>query len=157
MQRPSPLPKQERQRLLTSVIASGRIGTQLELLSALERSGCRVTQATISRDIRELGIQKVRDPLGQPRYALPQGTARGDPREALISVLSQFGRRSVSAQNLVIVRCELGTAPAVARALDRLEDSRVLGTLAGDDTCLVVARGPREARVIARELRRDIV
>ena len=142
--------------MLTSVIASGRIGTQLELLDALDRAGCKVTQATVSRDIRELGIQKVRDPLGQPRYALPQGTSRGDPREALVSVLSQFGRRAVAAQNLVIVRCELGTAPAVARALDRLEDDRVLGTLAGDDTCLVVAQGPREARAIARELRREI-
>jgi transcriptional regulator of arginine metabolism len=156
MQRLRPLPKQERQRLLTSVIASGRIGTQLELLAALDRAGCKVTQATVSRDIRELGIQKVRDPLGQPRYALPQGTARGDPREALVSVLSQFGRRAVSAQNLVIVRCELGTAPAVARALDRLEDPRILGTLAGDDTCLVVAREPREARTMARELRREM-
>ena len=156
MHRLDPLPKQERQRLLTSVVASGRIGTQLELMTALERAGCKVTQATVSRDIRELGIQKVRDPLGQPRYALPQGTSRGDPRDALVSVLSQFGRRSVAAQNLVIVRCELGTAPAVARALDRLEDDRVLGTLAGDDTCLVVAQGPREARAIARELRREI-
>jgi transcriptional regulator of arginine metabolism len=156
MQRSGPLPKQERQRLLTSVIASGRIGTQIELMTALERAGCKVTQATVSRDIRELGIQKVRDPLGQPRYALPQGSSRGDPRDALVSVLSQFGRRSVAAQNLVIVRCELGTAPAVARALDRLEDDRVLGTLAGDDTCLVVARGPREARALARELLREI-
>jgi len=156
MQRLEPLPKQERQRLVTSVVASGRIGTQLELMTALDRAGCKVTQATVSRDIRELGIQKVRDPLGQPRYALPQGTSRGDPRDALVSVLSQFGRRSVAAQNLVIVRCELGTAPAVARALDRLEDDRVLGTLAGDDTCLVVAQGPREARAIARELRREI-
>ena len=156
MQRLRPLPKQERQRLLTSVIASGRMGTQLELLGALDRAGCKVAQATVSRDIRELGIQKVRDPLGQPRYALPQGTSRGDPREALVSVLSQFGRRAVAAQNLVIVRCELGTAPAVARALDRLEDDRILGTLAGDDTCLVVAQGPREARAIARELRREI-
>ena len=156
MHRLDPLPKQERQRLLTSVVASGRIGTQHELLAALDRAGCKVTQATVSRDIRELGIQKVRDPLGQPRYALPQGTSRGDPREALVSVLSQFGRRAVAAQNLVIVRCELGTAPAVARALDRLEDDRILGTLAGDDTCLVVAQGPREARAIARELRREI-
>ena len=139
MQRLDPLPKQERQRLLTSVVASGRIGTQLELMTALDRAGCKVTQATVSRDIRELGIQKVRDPLGQPRYALPQGTSRGDPRDALVSVLSQFGRRSVAAQKL-----------------DRLEDDRVLGTLAGDDTCLVVAQGPREARAIARELRREI-
>ncbi len=156
MQRRGPLPKEERQRLITSVIASRRIGTQLELMAALARAGCRVTQATVSRDIRELGIQKARDPLGQARYTLPQGATRGDPRDALGAVLAQFGRRAVSAQNLVIVRCELGTAPAVGRALDRMEDTRILGTLAGDDTCLVVARGPREARAVARELRRVI-
>jgi transcriptional regulator of arginine metabolism len=156
MQHRRPLPKEERQRLITSVIASRRIGTQLELLAALARAGCEVTQATVSRDIRELGIQKARDPLGQPRYSLPQGTVRGDPRDALGAVLAPFGRQAVSAQNLVIVRCELGTAPAVARALDRMEDTRILGTLAGDDTCLIVARGPREARAIARELRRTI-
>jgi len=156
MQRRGPLPKEERQRLITSVIASRRIGTQLELMAALARAGCRVTQATVSRDVRELGIQKSRDPLGQARYTLPQGATRSDPRDTLGSVLAQFGRRAVSAQNLVIVRCELGTAPAVARALDRTEDNRVLGTLAGDDTCLAVARGPREARAVARELRRVI-
>lgn len=156
MHRSRALPKGERQRLITSVVASGRIGTQHELLAALARAGCRVTQATVSRDIRELGIQKARDPLGQPRYTLPQGAARGDPWEALATLLTQFGRRAVSAQNLVIVRCESGTAPAVGRALDRMEDSRVLGTLAGDDTCLVVARGPREARAIARQLRRAL-
>jgi transcriptional regulator of arginine metabolism len=157
MQRRRPLPKEERQRLISSVIASRRIGTQLELMAALARAGCRVTQATVSRDVRELGIQKSRDPMGQARYTLPQGSSRGDPRDALASVLAQFGRRAVSAQNLVIVRCELGTAPAVARALDRLEDTRILGTLAGDDTCLVIARGPREARAVARELRRVVV
>jgi transcriptional regulator of arginine metabolism len=156
MQRRNALPKEERQRLVTSVIASGRIGTQHELLAALASAGCRVTQATVSRDIRELGIQKARDRLGQPRYRLPQGAARGDPREALVAILSQFGRRSISAQNLVIVRCEPGTAPAVGRALDRTEDTRILGTLAGDDTCLIVSRGPREARAIARELRRAL-
>ena len=79
--------------------------------------------------------------------------ARGDPAVALATVFGQFGRRAVAAQNLVIARCELGTAPAVGRALDRLDDTRILGTLAGDDTCLVVARGPREARAIARVLR----
>jgi transcriptional regulator of arginine metabolism len=154
MQRGRPLPKQERQRLITSVIASRRIGTQHELLSALAGTGCRVTQATVSRDIHELGIQKHRDPLGQPRYSLPEGARRGDPGEALATVIAQFGRQAVAAQNLVIVRCELGTAPAVGRAFDRTEDRRVLGTLAGDDTCLLVARGPREARAVARDLRR---
>ena len=62
-----------------------------------------------------------------------------DPRDALAGVLSQFGRSVVAAQSIVVVHSELGSAPAVARALDRLEHPRIVGTIAGDDTCLVVA------------------
>ncbi len=150
------LTKGDRHRLIESIVTRKRVGTQFELIDALADAGCVVTQATVSRDIRELGIEKARDPLGQPRYTLPRGSGRGDPRDALASVLGQFGRRAVAAQNLVVIRCELGTAPAVARALDRLDDRRILGTLAGDDTCLVVAPGPKEARAVARDLRRAL-
>jgi transcriptional regulator of arginine metabolism len=156
MQRRRPLPKEERQRLIARVVANGRIGTQLELLDALARQGCHVTQATVSRDIRELGIGKTRDSLGQERYALPAETPPGDPHGSLGALVEQYGRRAIAAQNLVVLRCEVGTAPAVGRALDRLEDRRVLGTLAADDTCLVVAAGPREARALARQLKKYI-
>jgi transcriptional regulator of arginine metabolism len=147
-----PLSKSERQRLIGSLIARRRIGTQAELLDELARAGCLVTQATVSRDIRELGLQKARDPLGRPRYATPQRGRRADPDEALTAVLEQFGRGATAAQNVVVVHSELGSAPAVARALDRIEHARVVGTLAGDDTCLVIARNAADARVLAREL-----
>lgn len=151
-----PLSKQERQRLIGSVIARRRVGTQMELLDALAKAGCRVTQATVSRDIRELGLQKARDPLGRPRYSPPQRGRRSDPREALGSVLEQFGRQASAAQNVVVVQSELGSAPAVARALDRIEHPRIVGTLAGDDTCLVIARDSADARSLARELQQLI-
>ena len=144
--------KQERQRLIGSVISRRRVGTQMELLDALAKAGCRVTQATVSRDIRELGLQKTRDPLGRPRYSLPQRGRRSDPRDALASVLEQFGRQASAAQNIVVVHSELGSAPAVARALDRIEHPKIVGTLAGDDTCLVIARDAGDARSLAREL-----
>ena len=147
-----PLTKAERQRLVGSLVARRRIGTQAELLEELARAGCRVTQATVSRDIRELGLQKARDPLGRPRYAVPQRGRRTDPDEALNAVLEQFGRRAIAAQNVVVVQSEPGSAPAIARALDRIEHPRVVGTLAGDDTCLVVARNAADARALAREL-----
>ena len=147
-----PLSKTERQRLIASVIARRRVGTQLELLDALGSAGCRVTQATISRDIRELGLEKARDPLGRPRYTLPQRGRRTDPREALVGVLGQFGRSAVAAQNLVVVHSELGSAPAIARALDQLEHPLIVGTLAGDDTCRVIAATPADARTLADEL-----
>ena len=145
-----PLPKDERQRLIASVIGRRRVGTQLELRTALAKAGCVVTQATLSRDLRELRIEKVLDELGRARYALPG--RRADPAAALASVLEQFGRRVTAAQNLVVVRSEIGAAPAIARALDRLAHPLVVGTIAGDDTCLVVARTPADARKLAREL-----
>jgi transcriptional regulator of arginine metabolism len=153
MQVPRQLPKPERQRLIASVVGRRRVGSQHELRAALERAGCDVTQATISRDIRELGLEKTRDVLGRPRYVLPERGRRGsDPRQALAAVLAQFGRSVVAAENLVVVRSELGSAPAIARAIDRIEHEQVVGTLAGDDTCLVVTGGARDARAVAGEL-----
>jgi transcriptional regulator of arginine metabolism len=153
MQRdPHPLEKEERQRLITSIVTRRRVGTQNELMDALARAGCRVTQATISRDIRELGLDKTHDVLGRPRYVAPQSARSVDPRDALAGVLSQFGRRVEAAQNVVVVQSELGSAPAVARALDRLEHPRIVGTIAGDDTCIAIARSNRDALSLAREL-----
>ncbi len=147
-----PLGKQERQRLITSVVSRRRVGTQHELLEALARAGCRVTQATVSRDIRQLGLEKTHDVLGRPRYVAPQAMRRAEPRDALAGVLSQFGRQAVAAQNIVVVQSELGSAPAVARALDRLDHPRIVGTIAGDDTCLAITRSPRDATTLSREL-----
>ena len=152
-----PLGKQERQRLIGSVVTRRRVATQLELLEALAAAGCRVTQATISRDIRELGLEKSRDPLGRPRYVLPRrAERRDDPAAALGRVLGEFGRSVTAAQNVVVVHSELGSAPAVARAIDRLEHPLVVGTLAGDDTCLVIAPDARTARRVAGELDRAL-
>ena len=147
-----PLPKAERQRLIASVVSRRRIGSQHELADALARAGCQVTQATISRDIRELRLEKTNDPLGRPRYALPGRSRGADPRETLAGVLAQFGSGCTAAQNIVVVHSELGSAPAIARALDRLEHPKIVGTLAGDDTCLVITNGPADARALAREL-----
>ena len=150
--RGSPLGKAERQRLIASLVSRRRIGSQLDLLDALAESGCAVTQATISRDMRELGLEKTHDLLGRPRYVVPDGGRRADPRETLTSVLAQFGHAAVCAQNIVVIRSELGSAPAIARALDRLEHDRIVGTLAGDDTCLVIASSSADARALAAEL-----
>lgn len=151
MQSESVLGKSERQRLIASVVTRKRIGTQFELLAALADAGCRVTQATVSRDLRELGLEKAHDPLGRPRYVLPE-TRRPDPRDGLRRVLAEFGRAVTPAQNIVVVHSEFGSAPAIGRALDRLEHGLIVGTLAGDDTCLVIARNADDASALAREL-----
>ncbi len=152
MQEERQLQKLERQRLVASLVERMRLGTQQDLLDALQSAGCLVTQATVSRDIRELGLVKTRDPLGRMRYVLPNRERRIDPRETLETLLGQFGRNAVAAQNLVVVQSEIGSAPAIARALDRCEHPLVLGTLAGDDTCLVIAPDAKRARELASEL-----
>jgi transcriptional regulator of arginine metabolism len=146
------LTKSDRQRLIESVVSRKRVGTQFELMDALADAGCAVTQATISRDIRELGLEKTHDPFGRPRYVLAHVVRRTDPTELLNTILGQFGRTITPAGNLVVVQSELGSAPAIARALDQLEHERIVGTLAGDDTVLVVASSERDARTLAREL-----
>jgi transcriptional regulator of arginine metabolism len=144
--------KPQRQRLIASVVSRRRVGSQHELADALARAGCDVTQATISRDIRELRLEKTVDALGRPRYVLPGRTRAADPRETLNGVLRQFGLRATPAQNIVVVQSELGSAPAIGRALDQLEHPKIVGTLAGDDTCLVITRSLQDARSVAREL-----
>ena len=138
--------------MIESVVSRKRVGTQFELLDALAAAGCVVTQATVSRDIRELGLEKTHDPLGRPRYVLPHVARRTDPVEALNTILGQFGRSVSPAGNIVVLQSELGSAPAIARALDQLEHERVVGTLAGDDTVLVVTASERDAKLLAREL-----
>lgn len=150
------LAKAERQRLIASVVSRRRIGSQSELAEALAQAGCPVTQATVSRDIRELRLEKTSDALGRPRYVVPGRAGGADPRHALEGVLRQFGIRATAAENIVVVHSELGSAPAIARALDRLEHPLVVGTLAGDDTCLVVTARAADAKKVARELRAAI-
>jgi transcriptional regulator of arginine metabolism len=152
MQPQRPLAKADRHRLIESVVSRKRVGTQFELIDALSDAGCVVTQATVSRDIRELGLEKTHDPLGRPRYYVPRNARRADPDEALRAILGQFGRRVTPAGNIVVIQSELGSAPAIARALDELGHRRIVGTLAGDDTCLVIAATERDAKTIAREL-----
>ncbi len=156
MQKPGEsLGKAERHRLLAGIVARKRIGTQLELAAALAAAGCDVTQATISRDIRELGLEKTHDPLGRPRYTLPQhgGRARTeDPQEVLAALLAQFGRHVTSAQNIVVLHSEIGSASAIGRAFDRTSNPRAVGTIAGDDTCILIARHAEDARALAAEL-----
>jgi transcriptional regulator of arginine metabolism len=152
MQARRSLDKAKRHRLIESVVTRKRVGTQFELIDALAEAGCVVTQATVSRDVRELGLEKTHDPLGRPRYSMPRSARRADPEEALAAILGQFGRRVTAAGNIVVVQSELGSAPAIGRVLDELRHERIVGTLAGDDTCLVVAPNERDARALAREL-----
>jgi transcriptional regulator of arginine metabolism len=149
-----PLGKTERQRLIQSVVQQREVATQRELVSALSALGCEVTQATVSRDIRELDLQKVRTHLGRAKYVLSARERPKDPEQAARRVLRDFARSTAVAQQLVVVRCEIGTASTVARQIDNLNHTDVVGTLAGDDTFVVIVHDGDKAHSVKRYLDR---
>ena len=140
-----PIGKAERHRLIQAVVTQGDIATQSELVHALSASGCEVTQATVSRDIRELDLQKVRTHLGQAKYVLSARERPKDPEHAASHVMRDFVRSTAVAENIVVVRCEIGTANTVARQIDNLNHTDVVGTLAGDDTVLTLTKDHQTA------------
>lgn len=146
--------KAERHRLIQKIVNQREIGTQRELVAALEGLGCMVTQATVSRDIRELDLQKVRTHLGRPRYVISLREHPRDPAKTAAHVLQEFCLLTVVAQNLIVVRCEIGTAQTVARSLDNLNHAEIVGTVAGDDTAIVVTRDAESAERIRAYLDR---
>ncbi len=154
MNRRDPMGKMERQRLIQAVVQQREVATQRELVHALSSLGCEVTQATVSRDIRELDLQKVRTHLGRAKYVLSSRERPKDPEQAARHVLRDFARSTVVAGQLVVVRCEIGTATTVARQIDNLNHSDVLGTIAGDDTFIAIAKDEETAREIRRYLDR---
>lgn len=150
----APMSKTERQRLIQTVIQQRDVSTQRELVNALGALGCEVTQATVSRDIRELDLQKVRTHLGRPKYVLSSRERPKDPEQAAQNVMRDFVRSTALAEQLVVVRCEIGTASTIARQIDNLNHTDVLGTLAGDDTFVVIVADAQRAQGMKRYLDR---
>ncbi len=143
--------KGERHAAIREIVELKRIHTQEELVSELQKLGYEVTQATISRDISELGLLKVRMGDGTSIYALPEGKFIGDETEHLRRMLEDFVVSLNRSGNLIVVKTTPGTAQGVASALDGVRWEEVLGTVAGDDTILVVTHNSREgASVLAR-------
>ena len=150
----APMSKTERQRLIQTVIQQRDVSTQRELVNALGALGCEVTQATVSRDIRELDLQKVRTHLGRPKYVLSSRERPKDPEQAAQNVMRDFVRSTALAEQLVVVRCEIGTASTIARQIDNLNHTDILGTLAGDDTFVVIVADAQRAQSMKRYLDR---
>jgi transcriptional regulator of arginine metabolism len=132
--------KQHRQQTITRLIGQHAVASQPQLLELLEGEGLATTQATVSRDLDELGVIKVRAPGGQSVYALPAiETDRIAPFDQLRRVLGEWVADVSSSGNLVVLRTPPGCAHVVASALDRSAIDGLLGTVAGDDTLICVA------------------
>lgn len=136
---------------ILEIISDKPVETQEELANALISSGFNVTQATVSRDIKELGLIKISEG-GRQRYV-----KEGGKDKHYLSNIANIYRNAVlsitSAQNIVIIKTVPGGASTVGMNVDRLEDLDVLGCVAGDDTVLAVARTAESAKEIAEKLR----
>ena len=142
--------KRQRQAAILQVIRARRIGSQEELRRALATEGYRVTQATLSRDVRELGLARMTDAKGQ-FYGQPADA--GVPLD-FQAVLAALLTRIEGVGPLLVLRTAMGSAGAVARAIDEAGWDEVLGTLAGEDTLLVITRSERGRRTVATRLRK---
>jgi len=147
-------PAAERTRLIRRLVQDGRVETQRALVRALRRRGIAVTQATVSRDIKRLGLVKVPD-NGHYRYALPGTTAPRGPKaeQHLRGVMTEFAREVLTALDLILVKTVPGGAAPVAQAIDDARWDEVAGTLAGEDTIIVVPRLRSASGALARRLR----
>lgn len=147
--------KQERHNAIRQLVAGESITSQDDLRRRLARRGCDVTQATLSRDIHELRLYK-----GPNGYAMPNGNGHAeeedDEQPPVDEVLSSFGLAVKQAQNQLVLRTTSGAAQPVALAIDHEEWNDVVGTLAGDDTVLIICPDPRRASSMRERLERMI-
>jgi len=152
--------KAARHARIVAIVESRPVHSQAELATALAADGFRITQATLSRDLDELGAVKLRTPDGgQPSYVVPRDgsplTARAeadDPPQRLARLLADLMVSAEASANLVVLRTPPGASNFLASAIDRAALPEVLGTVAGDDTILVISRDPHVGAELVRRL-----
>jgi len=143
------LSKRERQEAILGLIRSNMISSQEGLRELLAERGTEVTQATLSRDMRDLRLVKVPSADGHSYYTLSEEWENTPPLESLLPTLFQSAEGT---GNLLVVRTMTGGAQAVAGAIDWEEWREVLGTIAGDDTILIVVRNASDLETVRKRV-----
>ena len=147
--------KKGRQEKILELISKYEIETQDELIEFLGEEGYNVTQATISRDIRDLDLVKVTMPDGAYKYVASHVSKRGQKNVGMLShSVIDTVQSVICAQNIIVLKTAAGMAQAVAINIDRINDSAILGSVAGDDTILVVAPDNESAEIVAAKIKR---
>ncbi len=145
--------KHQRQHRVAQLLEQGPVASQAQLVELLAAQGIEATQTTVSRDLDELGAVKVRLPGGDTAYALPELPVQQiAPSDHLRRVLGEWVVELASSENLVVLRTPPGCAHVVGSALDRSGLPDVIGTVAGDDTVIVVVAEGRSGRALADRL-----
>ncbi len=145
--------KAQRQTKIVELVSTRDIETQEQLLEALQQAGFSSTQATISRDIRELRIVKELTKFGTYRYTTSSKEVVGTFSGRLNTIFKECITTFDYAQNLVVIHTIPGLAGAAATAVDAMDMSFVLGTIAGDDTVVIVMRDTNAAAAFCGEIR----
>ena len=144
--------RKERLKIIVQTIESNNIATQEDLTAMLMAQGVPVSQATISRDIKELNLIKIEDGNGGYKYAKPI-QYEGKMSSQVISLFKQIVTSIDIANNLIVIKTLSGNAGTAGMAIDQMQFPQILGTIAGDDTVLVVAKTNADADVVLKSLR----
>lgn len=145
--------KSKRHAKVLEIIAKYNIGTQEELTDCLEREGFHVTQATVSRDIRELKLTKVTDKAGRQKY-VRQNESNANMHEKFIRIFRDGFVSMDMAQNILVIKTASGMAMAVAAALDAMDCNEIVGSIAGDDTIMCAVRTVEDTGRLMSRLRK---
>jgi len=146
--------KSQRQHLLAKILEKQAVSSQAKLVELLKGEGVDVTQATLSRDLEELGAVKVRVPVGDSVYAVPDNpTERVLPVDHLRRVLGEWLVEVSVSNNIVVLRTPPGSAHVVASAVDRAGLPEIIGTVAGDDTVILVAASDTTGEEVSERLK----
>jgi len=148
----SVLSKSQRQRMIADWLRDHRVGSQEEVVARLSLAGVTATQATVSRDLDELGAVKVRRD-GSIRYVMPDQVEPGHAAAKLDRLLAEWVDAIIPAGNLLVLRTPPGSANLVANALDSAQVADIAGTIAGDDTIFVALADGVDANAAAERLR----
>lgn len=145
--------KSQRQAKILEIIANKNVETQEQLLAALQAEGFRGTQATISRDIKELRIVKELTSLGTYRYTVSNSDIGSSFSARLNTIFRECVISFDYAQNIIVVRTLPGLASAAGSAIDAMNLSTIVGSLAGDDTVMIVMRDANAAATLCGEIK----
>ena len=138
--------KNKRQTKIINILKNQQVHTHDELIDALDAEGVKVTQATVSRDIKELGIIKVPASDGSSIYSVPETVS--ETNKSRVNMVSDCVKRVSCALHTVVINTLPGMASAVAAAIDSMFQEEILGSVAGDDAIIVITKSPESAKEV---------
>lgn len=145
--------KKDRQKLILELISRQPVETQQQLQELLEKNGVRCTQATLSRDLHTLGLVKQTEPDGRTRYAINPQSMEENDQHKLLNIARMAVVSAEAARNIIVLKALPGLAGAVGSFVDHLEQSGLVGSIAGNDTILLVMKDDEAADGLLQVIR----